>query len=96
LKLKSLIWVVEISHPELLPTNHRKLGEIVLRADLEIPENQSEKMEFFVNFSNFVFARMPGYFYFLNDIKRTPLGNPKHVFETYCSGIDDHVELLKI
>jgi hypothetical protein len=43
--------------PELFPANRRKLGEIVLNAQVELSKE--------LDLSTYVFARLPGQFYFL-------------------------------
>ena len=48
------LWMVEVSVPELFPANRRKVGEVVLDAEVE-PRSQR-------HFGNFLFARLPGYF----------------------------------
>ncbi len=54
--LKGYYWVVEISLPELFPANRRKLGEIVLNAEVELSKE--------LDLSTYVLARLPGQFYF--------------------------------
>jgi len=60
--LDGIYWVVEISMPELFPANRRKLGEVVIYAHT-YPSLQR-------NFRSFVFARLPGNFYFVKDVKK--------------------------
>ncbi len=49
----SALWMIEISVPELFPTNLRKLGEIVLNAGLEmVPDKSNDHL--------FLLARLPG------------------------------------
>jgi hypothetical protein len=53
------LWMVEISVPEVFPTNKRKLGEILLDAShpLELEKD-----------SNFIFGRLPGNFILLRSL----------------------------
>ncbi len=51
------LWVVEVSIPQLFPANERKLGEIVLNGGLRISSGKK-------NHSHFVFARLPGRYFF--------------------------------
>lgn len=60
------LWMVEVSVPEVFPTNKRKLGEILLDASREIsPE---------IDGNSFVLARLPGYLVFFDslDLKGVP------------------------
>ena len=80
-ELKGVFWIIEVSLQELFPTNRRKLGEIVLKANIPIKKG---------DYSNFVFARLPGMFVSpevrgeLTDVRTTP------------SGIISHTELIEV
>lgn len=76
-----LYWMVEISHPELFPANHRKLGEILLNASIK-PQTTRD-------FKNFVLARLPENFYFLSSMNQ-PTGP---IFFNFASFIKDHVDI---
>ena len=75
------VWMVELSIPELFSTNRRKVGEVLLCADRRPGKTR--------DFSNYFFARIPGYFVF-----RTggDVGNPQ--FSFVPSGIQGHVALF--
>ena len=62
--------MVEVSVPEVFPTNKRKLGEILLDAT----NNLSDK----VDGASFVLARVPGSFVFFDSIDGD--GEPKFTF----------------
>jgi hypothetical protein len=82
--LPKMLWVVEVSIPQLFPANERKLGEIVLDAT-----RQSKSFES-VDFSLFVFVRLPGQYVVMSGMSgRTP------TFITAPSGLKSHVELMK-
>ncbi|MBN2023142.1 MAG: hypothetical protein JW809_10150, partial [Pirellulales bacterium] len=49
-----LMWMVELSVPELFSTNRRKVGEILIRAD-QVPSGDRDP-------DSYVLARVPGYF----------------------------------
>lgn len=56
---KRKFWMVEISVPEVFPTNKRKLGEILLDASYPLDVEKD---------SNFVFGRLPGNFILLKSL----------------------------
>ena len=56
---KRKFWMVEISVPEVFPTNKRKLGEILLDASYPLDVEGD---------SNFVFGRLPGNFILLKSL----------------------------
>lgn len=80
-KLKGMFWIIEVSLQELFPTNRRKLGEIVLKANIPIKEG---------DYSNFVFARLPGIF-----VSPEVLGELTDVITT-PSKIISHTELIEV
>lgn len=53
------LWMVEISVPEVFPTNKRKLGEILLDASCPLDVQKD---------SNFIFGRLPGNFILLDSV----------------------------
>jgi len=75
------IWIVEMSVPELFSTNLRKIGEVVIFSERPIPPGIS-------NFTNFVLARLPGYFA-LRQSNKPKSGS----FQFFPSGINSHVAL---
>jgi len=79
--LPDILWMIEVSLPELFPSNQRKLGEIVLDAAI----NPSAQLDF----RTFLFARFPGRFLLLEKI--SPSGKPS--FVTVPSRIESHTPL---
>ena len=77
---KSKMWMVEFSVPELFSTNRRKLGEILLRTDIE-PGDEP-------NFGNWFLARMPDSFVL------GPSNSADAGFEFMPSGVVGHVPLF--
>jgi len=77
-----LLWVVEISVPELFQANRRKIGEIVLRND---PRASLTKRDF----RSFVLARLLGHFAVY---KTGSPSDPQYIFGP--SGLTGHVELF--
>lgn len=76
--LPDYIWMVEVTIPEIFSTNKRKLGEILLNAELPLnPEIDGE---------SFLLARFPECFVFLDSIDDS--GEPK--FLTAQSGLKSH------
>lgn len=73
-------WMVELSVPELFSANRRKVGEILLRSDVDPGQKRDFRM--------FVFARLPGYFAFL---KGDDPSKPQYEFVP--TGLRGHVEL---
>lgn len=80
----TLLWIVEVSMPQLFPANERKLGEIVLDASCPITAASV------ANFSLFVLARLPGQYIVMSGLVN---GSPQ--FITVPSGLASHVDLMK-
>jgi len=80
-------WIVEVSIPELFSANRRKVGEILIRADIE-PSPRRDA-------GSFLLARLPGCFALLasSDSAAKPTAG-SHAFSYYPVATDDHVELL--
>ena len=80
-RMRGIFWMVEVSYPELFPANRRKLGEILLCADVApaMPPN----------YRSFFMARLPDrlYLFALMPDKR------RKVIDYTC-GIDDHVAVF--
>lgn len=74
-------WMIELSIPELFSANKRKIGEVLLRAEI----NMSDTMDF----KSFSLARLPGYFIGFN--KGT--GPKDSTFEFIPNELDGHVQL---
>lgn len=83
--LSNQLWVVEISIPQLFPANERKLGDIVLNAD-QICDIEKE-----VDYSLFLFARVPGEYLCVKSVNQY---GP--IFDSIKSKIQSHVELLHV
>lgn len=79
---ESLFWMVELSVPELFSANKRKVGEVVLRAEIEVSPTTSR------DFENFLIARVPGFF--ASYVDGLP-SNPRYEFQP-CK-LQSHVEL---
>jgi len=75
------LWMVELSVPELFSANRRKVGEVLLRAQIRSGERR--------DFKSFVLARVPGYFALY--VGGDP-GSPRYQF--IPSGTSGHVELF--
>jgi hypothetical protein len=77
---RRMVWMVELSVPELFSANRRKLGEVVLLAERPPGEDR--------DFGNFLVARVPGFFALcIGDAPK-----PEFFFEP--SGIQGHVPLF--
>lgn len=76
------LWVIEVSIPELFPMNKRKLGEMVLDATRKASPEP--------NFETFLFARLPGSYWFVTGMDRK--GKPN--FDWRPSRIESHTPLL--
>jgi len=79
-----VLWMVELSVPELFSTNLRKVGEVLIRAQQNIGTRTLKE-----RLSGFFLARLPGYFALLTGIK-----SKKPRFSFISSGADGHVELF--
>jgi len=75
------LWMIELSVPELFSANRRKVGEVLVYA--EVPPTARR------DFGSFLLARLPGYFALYDRGGET---NP--IYRTVASGIDGHVELF--
>lgn len=78
---KERLWMIELSVPELFSANLRKVGEVLVRAEL-LPSVERD-------LASFVLARLPGYFALLEG--GTP-ADPQYQF--IPSGAEGHVELI--
>jgi hypothetical protein len=76
-----LLWMVELSVPELFPANKRKIGEVLIRAQQPVSHLQ--------NMDSFVLARLPASFVLFGGMKK---GKPQ--FHFVPSGVESHVELV--
>ena len=79
--LTDVLWVVEVSVPELFPTNLRKLGEIVLTAE--------KPPSVVLDFGHFLCARVPGRLLLLDGVSQE--GIPS--FSPIPSQLESHVPL---
>jgi hypothetical protein len=77
---ESWLWLVELSIPELFPSNRRKVAEVLLKASIRPKPTR--------DFGNFLCARVPGYFALY---KSGPSTNP--VYEFIPCGLKSHTEL---
>ena len=78
---KERLWMIELSVPELFSANLRKVGEVLVRAEL-LPTADRD-------LASFVLARLPGFFALLEG--GTP-ADPRYQF--IPSGAEGHVELI--
>jgi hypothetical protein len=77
------MWMIEVSIPDLFPTNKRKVGEVLLDASKPLVRE--------LNFALFVLARLPGSYVFLDRIDSST-GAPQ--FLSAPSSIESHTEVL--
>ena len=82
-RMKGKYWMVEVSYPELFPANRRKLGEILLCADVApaLPPN----------YQSFFVARLPERLYGF-----VPMPDKRMGLINYPSGIGDHVPVFSL
>lgn len=78
----SLMWMVELSVPDLFATNKRKIGEILLDATQPFSPK--------VDFNLLILARLPGSYYFFANQDAQGLPN----FATVKSALESHTLLL--
>lgn len=83
-RLPQVLWIVEISIPQLFPANERKLGEIVLNGGVEIGSSKNDR-------SHFLFARLPGLYFFESPDQRS-----KQDFMTVPSNLVSHLPVIKL
>jgi len=83
--LPPMVWVAEVSVPQLFPANERKVGEILL--DPRVPCDSEHD----VNYDAFLLARVPGHYFLVESVSgKTPL------FMEIPSLLNSHVPLLGI
>ena len=87
--LPEKLWVVEVSLPQLFPANERKVGEIVLNAEINRDKTKDPASE--IDYGLFLLARLPGEYVLLKSVNQY---GP--AFSTIPSQIHSHVELLSI
>jgi len=80
-------WMVELSVPELFSANRRKIGEILIRADVDAGAQR--------DFRNFFCARLPGCFVVIQDGKVAAAvgAEAQPMFSYVPVSVVDHVEL---
>jgi len=78
---KEKLWMIELSVPELFSANRRKVGEVLIRAEMP-PSNTRD-------FSTFVLGRLPGYFAIY-----TGGGSSNPLYQFIPNGVSGHVELF--
>jgi hypothetical protein len=78
----SLMWMIELSVPDLFAINKRKIGEILLDATIAFSPK--------VDFKTFILARLPGSYYFFDALD----SNGQPTFATVKSNFISHTELL--
>lgn len=79
------LWVVEVSVPHLFPANERKLGEIVLNAEVPFDPNN------LVDKNLFLLCRLPGRYFLIEAMQG---GMPK--FGDFPSELRSHTPLLRM
>jgi hypothetical protein len=75
------IWMIELSVPELFSANRRKLGEVLILADI-FAEAEEER-----DFKNYFLARIPGFFALY-------VGGTSNNYSFLPSGIETHVPIF--
>ncbi len=81
--LKDHMWMIEVSIPDLFSTNLRKLGELLLAADVSIDSDNLAR--------TFIFARLPRAY--LLPVAAETTGRFK--FSTVASALDSHTPLFR-
>lgn len=84
--LPDVLWVVEVSLPQLFPANERKLGEIVMNATQAKDKDKDKD----VDYNLFLFARLPSQYIILKGASQ--YNNPTFLFKS--SQLKSHVELI--
>jgi hypothetical protein len=77
---ETLVWMIEVSLPNLFPANRRKVGEVLLFSQKEITPER--------NFHSFILGRVFGDFVLRKDPK-----NLNSTFQLHTSSLASHVEL---
>jgi len=86
-RLPPVLWMVEISTPQLFPANERKLGEIILDAGKSL-----NGADGFNPYDVFIHARFPEYYFFGRDIDAE--GKPR--FLSIQSALLSHTSLYRV
>jgi hypothetical protein len=79
------IWMVELSLPELFSANKRKIGEVLIVADVKAQEDRG--------LDSFILARLPSHFALLKSTENEAYAPDTPPFRFVPSGLCDHVEL---
>jgi len=82
--LPEILWVVEVSIPQLFPANERKVGDVILNPLITFDENNP------VDFKLLLLVRVPGHYFFVESVAGdTP------TFVHIPSQFTSHIPLLK-
>lgn len=81
--LPDMLWVVEVSLPQLFPANERKIGDIVMNAT-RAKDNEKD-----IDYNLFLFARLPSQYIMLKSVNQH-----KPTFVSIASALISHVELI--
>lgn len=83
--LPDVLWVVEVSLPQLFPANERKIGDIVMNATC-VKDSTKD-----IDYNLFLFARLPSQYIMLQSANQH---GPK--FVSHPSELISHVELIHL
>lgn len=85
LKLPKMLWVVEVSLPQLFPANERKLGEIVIDATSAINPD---------TFNSVLWIRLPEWYYMPDHDKAVEIPEDEMQFQQAPSCIQSHLPVI--
>lgn len=82
--LPDVLWIVEVSIPQLFPGNERKLGEIVLNGSIKLSSNTKDR-------SHLLFIRLPGQY-----VLSLPEASNEQDFLRAPSKLMSHLQVIRL
>lgn len=96
MKLPSVMWMVEVSLPQLFPANEAKIGEIVLDATVLLKQTDFAEGKVSRKFLQSIqFIRLPSAYYFPKSVSKSPEGKIINFFSA-PSAIKSHVGVIHL
>lgn len=96
MKLPWVLWIVEVSLPQLFPANEAKIGEIVLDATVQLKEADFAGGKVSRKFLQSIqFIRLPSAYYFPKSVSKSPEGKVINFFFA-PSEISSHVKVMHL
>ena len=96
MKLPEVLWVIEVSLPQLFPANEAKIGDIVLDATILLKQADLAEGKVSRKFLQAIqFIRLPSAYYFPESVSKSPEGKIINFFSA-PSEIRSHVSVIHL